>query len=56
LHSFTGEEHLASHRLNQLGLPVLDLFIARCGEREIGYIPFGDAEAVLGALAPEDAR
>jgi molybdopterin/thiamine biosynthesis adenylyltransferase len=56
LHSFTGEEHLASRRLNQLGLPVLDLFIARCGEREIGYIPFGDAEAVLGALAPEDAR
>jgi adenylyltransferase/sulfurtransferase len=56
LHSFTGEEHLASRRLNQLGLPLLDLFVARCGEREIGYIPFGDAEEVLGPLAPEDAR
>jgi adenylyltransferase/sulfurtransferase len=56
LHSFAGENELAGRRLDQLGLPLLDLFVARCGEREIGYIPFGDAEQVLGAAAREDAR
>ncbi len=56
LHSFAGENELASRHLDQLGLPLLDLFVARCGEREIGYIPFGDAEQVLGAAAREDVR
>jgi molybdopterin/thiamine biosynthesis adenylyltransferase len=55
LHSFAGEKDLATRRLDQLGLPLLDLFVARLGEREIGYIPFGDAEQVLGAAAREDA-
>ncbi|HST09468.1 MAG TPA: ThiF family adenylyltransferase, partial [Terriglobales bacterium] len=56
LHNFTGDKELGGRRLHQLGLPLLDLFVARYGEREIGYIPFGDAEQVLGALAREDAR
>jgi molybdopterin/thiamine biosynthesis adenylyltransferase len=56
LHSFAGENELASRHLDQLGLPLLDLFVARCGEREIGYIPFGDAEQVLGAAAREDVQ
>jgi molybdopterin/thiamine biosynthesis adenylyltransferase len=56
LHGFTGEAELEGRRLHQLGLPLLDLFVARRGEREIGYIPFGDAEPVLGPVAREDAR
>jgi len=53
LHSFSGEQELSARRLDQLGLPLLDLFVARCGEREIGYIPFGDADQVLGPAARE---
>lgn len=48
LHNYAGEEELGQRNLDQLGLPLLDLFVARCGEREIGYIPMGDAEYVLG--------
>jgi len=54
LHSYSGEPALAEKRLDQLGLPLLDLFVARSGERETGYIPWGDAEKVLGAAARED--
>lgn len=56
LHSYTGEPELSGRRLDQLGLPVLDLFVARRGEREIGYIPFGDADQVLGPAAREDIQ
>ena len=55
LHSYLGEAELASRKLNQLGLPLLDVFIARAGENEIGYIPYGDADLVLGDLAPEQS-
>ena len=51
LHSYSGAEDFGERRLNQLGLPLLDMFVARHGEREIGYIPGGDAHAVLGGLA-----
>src|SRR5262249_2565670 len=50
LHSYLGETGLASRTLNQLGLPALDVFLARAGENEIGYIPYGDASLVLGDL------
>jgi len=52
LHSYLGEAGLANRKLNQLGLPVLDVFVARAGENEIGYIPYGDARLVLGDLHP----
>jgi len=51
LHSYSGAEDFGERRLNELGLPLLDMFVARHGEREIGYIPGGDAHAVLGDLA-----
>ena len=50
-HSYTGIEDFGSLRLSDLGLPMLDLFIARQGDREIGYIPYGDMPAVLAPLA-----
>jgi len=51
VHSFRGSEEFGGRRLSELGLPRLDMFIARHGEREIGYIPSGDAQALLGNLA-----
>jgi molybdopterin/thiamine biosynthesis adenylyltransferase len=36
-----------------VGLPLLDVFVARAGEREIAYIPQGDAQQVLGVLSSE---
>ena len=56
LHRYAGENHLGSRRLSELGLPLFDAFIARHGEREIGYIPEGDASRVLGVLAGERAN
>jgi len=53
LHSFTGEKELGRRPLSELGLPLFDIFIARGAEREIAYIPYGDVQRVLGALAPE---
>jgi adenylyltransferase/sulfurtransferase len=51
LNSYSGDEELGARPLSQLGLPPFDVFIARSGEREIGYVPYGDARAVLGSLA-----
>jgi molybdopterin/thiamine biosynthesis adenylyltransferase len=55
LHSYTGEEDFGSRRLSELGVPLFDVFTARNAEREISYIPFGDARKVLGDLATERA-
>jgi molybdopterin/thiamine biosynthesis adenylyltransferase len=55
LHSYSGEEELRGRRLDTLGLPLFDLFTARAGEREIAYIPHGDAQVVLGPLASGQA-
>jgi len=52
LHSYLGETELESRTLDQLGLPPLDMFTARAGDEEIGYIPYGDVPLVLGKLAP----
>jgi molybdopterin/thiamine biosynthesis adenylyltransferase len=54
LHSYSGTEDFGSRKLDHLGLPLFDLFIARHGERELGYIPYGDAPLVLGNLALEN--
>ena len=53
LHSYSGEPELSGKPLSQLGLPLLDVFIARAGEREIAYIPYGDAKQVLGPLSSD---
>jgi hypothetical protein len=54
IHSFSGQESFGDRRLDQLGLPLFDLYLARTSEREIGYVPYGDAASVLGPLAPEE--
>jgi molybdopterin/thiamine biosynthesis adenylyltransferase len=53
LHSYAGETELGGRPLSKLGLPLLDVFVARTGEREIAYIPYGDAPRVLGPLVSE---
>jgi molybdopterin/thiamine biosynthesis adenylyltransferase len=53
LHSYSGEKEFGSRPLSGLGLPLFDVFIARSGEREIAYVPYGDAPAVLGPLVLE---
>jgi molybdopterin/thiamine biosynthesis adenylyltransferase len=55
LHNYNGSEDFGDRPLSGLGLPLLDLFVARHGDREIGYVPYGDAPAVLGALSREQA-
>lgn len=55
LHGYSGEAELDKYRLSDLGLPPLDIFTARAGDREIGYMPYGDAPLVLGTLADQAA-
>jgi hypothetical protein len=51
LAGYKGEPELAARRLDQLGLPLFDIFTARSLESEISYCLTGDAPVVLGALS-----
>lgn len=51
MHSYSGTEPYGNRRLDQLGLPLFDVFSARSDEREIAYLIAGDQKAVLGQLA-----
>jgi hypothetical protein len=51
LSGYRGETELGQRRLDELGLPLFDIFTARSREAEICYCIAGDAEAVLGPLA-----
>ncbi len=55
-HSFEGSGALAGRTLDQLGLPRLDVFVARSSQREIAYVMAGDEAAVLGQLAMGASR
>jgi adenylyltransferase/sulfurtransferase len=55
LHSYSGEAELAERRLDQLGLPLFDIFLARAGDEELAYVMAGDQEEVLGGLAEGSA-
>jgi molybdopterin/thiamine biosynthesis adenylyltransferase len=50
VHSFSGTESFGSRSLDQLGLPLFDVFTARAGEREISYLMAGDQELALGTF------
>ncbi|MGH9521785.1 MAG: hypothetical protein ACRD3E_04560, partial [Terriglobales bacterium] len=51
IHNYSGVEAYGVRKLNELGLPEFDLFVARNESRERAYLPCGDAVAVLGNLA-----
>ena len=55
LHSYAGNEAFGSRRLSDLGLPLLDIYTARSGSVEIGYVMGGDSREVLGTLGRGDA-
>jgi adenylyltransferase/sulfurtransferase len=54
-HGYAGTEDFGDSPVNMLGLPLYDIFTARAGEREIGYLISGDRQAVLGSLGAESA-
>jgi hypothetical protein len=51
MHSYSGTEAYGNRTLDQLGLPLFDVFTARSDEREVAYLMAGDQKAVLGQLA-----
>jgi adenylyltransferase/sulfurtransferase len=51
VHAFHGTEPFGGRALSQLGLPLWDVFVARCGDAEIAYVMSEDAADVLGPLA-----
>lgn len=59
LSGFHGQEDLATLKLDQLGLPLYDLYTARSTEDgredELAYLIAGDAPAILGPNAPPEA-
>jgi molybdopterin/thiamine biosynthesis adenylyltransferase len=55
IHGYSGSESYGARSLDQLGLPLFDVFTARSAEREIGYLIAGDREAILGP-APRTRR
>jgi adenylyltransferase/sulfurtransferase len=50
-HSYSGVETFGGRTLDQLGLPLYDVFSARSAEREIAFLIAGDAKEVLGLMA-----
>lgn len=50
-HAYTGSEPYGKRTLDQLGLPLFDVFSARSAERELAYLIAGDAKAVLGQVS-----
>jgi molybdopterin/thiamine biosynthesis adenylyltransferase len=48
IHNYSGSEAYGSRSLDQLGLPLFDVFTARSTEHEIGYLITGDRETILG--------
>jgi molybdopterin/thiamine biosynthesis adenylyltransferase len=51
IHSFTGTEAYGQRTLDQLGLPLFDVFTARTQSNEIGYLVAGDQLEILGLSA-----
>jgi hypothetical protein len=54
IHNYTGTESYGCRKLNELGLPLWDVYVARAGEREIALLISGDAASVLGHLSLDD--
>jgi len=56
IHSFSGVEGFGSRKLNRLGLPLYDIFTARCSSGEISYLLADDGEQILGSMASRDVE
>jgi hypothetical protein len=53
IHSFTGAESYGDRKLNELGLPLWDVYVARAGAAEMAFLIAGDARSVVGPLATD---
>jgi adenylyltransferase/sulfurtransferase len=51
IHNYSGSEPYGARTLDQLGLPLFDIFTARSAEREIAYLIAGDREEILAPKA-----
>lgn len=51
LTGYRGEPEFADRTLDQLGLPLFDVFTVRSGDSEVSFLIAGDAAEVLGPLA-----
>jgi adenylyltransferase/sulfurtransferase len=56
IHRFTGTESWGVRRINEVGLPLFDVVVARSAVREIGYLMEGDRDAVLGNAGKWDGQ
>ncbi|MBI1787942.1 MAG: ThiF family adenylyltransferase [Acidobacteria bacterium] len=54
VHNYTGSESYGCRKLNDLGLPLWDVYVARAGESEIAFLISGDAASVVGPLSIHD--
>lgn len=55
LHNYMGQGALGPRKLDSLGLPLFDVFTARAGEREMGYLVSGDEREVLSSMMTGEA-
>jgi adenylyltransferase/sulfurtransferase len=55
-HNYAGAEPFGSRTLDQLGLPLFDIFAARSASMEIAYLIGGDKRKILGPLANGGVR
>ncbi len=53
MHNYGGEPELAQRKLNALGLPLFDAFIARAEDQEIAYLISGDEPDVFASTAAQ---
>jgi adenylyltransferase/sulfurtransferase len=54
-HAYSGHESWGSRKLDQLGLPLWDVFTARSADLECAYLMAGDQKTVLGCEALREA-
>src|SRR5260370_37952362 len=53
VHNYGGEPELAQRKLNALGLPLFDAFIARAEDQEIAYLISGDEPDVFASTSSQ---
>src|SRR5262249_50689275 len=51
IHNYTGTESHGRRKLNELGLPLWDVYVARAGPEEIAFLIAGDAASIVGPLS-----
>ena len=56
VHNYTGRESYGDRCIAELGLPLFDVFTARCAEREFQILMEGDREATLNPPGCEAAK